>query len=131
MQANRTPNIEAFRAFLKTGLPENKRVTGVTTVTSTKSDTSRLQGLVTLVTAEPASEEKKRAQFLEREAFSAIEGGVHPSFVAGFAKLQISQPEGRTEAQWHQAINDAGGLALRLSYIAERALQNDGGNSAP
>jgi hypothetical protein len=105
MQINRTPNIEAFRAFLKTDLHENQRVTGVTAVISTKSNTSRLQ---TLVTDEPTPEEEKRAQLLEREAFSAIEGGVHPTFVAGFAKLQMSQPGGKTEAEWHQAINDAG-----------------------
>jgi hypothetical protein len=108
MQANRTPNIEAFRAFLKTGLPEKQHVTGVTAVTSTTSDTSRLQTFVTLVTDAPTKEEDRRAHLLEREAFSAIEGGVHPSFVAAFAKLQMSPPEGKTEAQWHQAINDAG-----------------------
>jgi hypothetical protein len=108
MQAKLTPNIEAFRAFLKTGLPEKQRVTGVTAVTSTKSGTSRLQTLVTLVTDKPTPEEDKRTQLLEREAFSAVEGGIHPTFVAGFAKLQMSQPDGKTEAQWHQAINDAG-----------------------
>ncbi|WP_404286444.1 hypothetical protein ACD578_15850 [Microvirga sp. RSM25] len=108
MQASRTPNLEAFRAFLKTGLPEKTRVTGVTGVTADKSSTSRLLSQVTHVTEGPTPEEEKRAQLLEREAFSAVEGGVHPTFVAGFAKLQMSQPEGKAEAEWHQAINDAG-----------------------
>jgi hypothetical protein len=108
MQAIRTPNIEAFRSFLKTRLPEKTRVTDVTRVTAEKSSTSRLLSQVTHVTDEPTNEEEKRAQLLEREAFSAVEGGVHPTFVAGFARLQMTQPEGTNEAVWHQAINDAG-----------------------
>ncbi|ANY78463.1 hypothetical protein BB934_09660 [Microvirga ossetica] len=28
--------------------------------------------------------------------------------MAGFAKLQMSPPEVKSEAEWHQAINDAG-----------------------
>jgi hypothetical protein len=105
MAAIRTPNIEAFRAFLKTRTTAKHAVTAVTSI---KSSTSRLQGLVTLVTGAPTPEEEKRAQLLEREAFAAVEGGVHPTFVAGFAKLQMSQPAGTKEAVWHQAINDAG-----------------------
>jgi hypothetical protein len=108
MQAIRTPNIEAFRAFLKSRAHEKSSVTSVTVVTSTKSVTSRLQTFVTLVTEVPTKEEELRAQLLEREAFSAIEGGVHPTFVAGFARLQMTQPAGTNEADWHQAINDAG-----------------------
>jgi hypothetical protein len=108
MQATRTPNLAAFRSFLKTRAPEKTRVTDVTRVTAAKSSTSRLLSQVTHVTAEPTKEEEKRAQLLEREAFAAVEGGVHPTFVAGFAKLQTTRPEGTNEAVWHQAINDAG-----------------------
>ncbi|GEO18617.1 hypothetical protein [Microvirga aerophila] len=108
MPAIRTPNIEAFRAFLKNRTHEKHAVTGVTAVTPIKSSTSRLQGLVTLVTGAPTPEKERRAQLLEREAFAAVEGGVHPTFITGFAKLQMSQPAGTKEAVWHQAINDAG-----------------------
>jgi hypothetical protein len=100
MQAIRTPNIAAFRAFLKTQAPEKTRVTDVTRVTAAKSSTSWLLSQVTHVTDEQTEEDEKRAQLLEREAFSAVEGGVHPTFVAGFAKLQMSQPAGTKEAVW-------------------------------
>jgi hypothetical protein len=65
----------------------------------------------TVLAGEPergTDEAEKESQILERQAFAEIEGGVHPSFVAGFVRLQMSQPEGKTEAEWHQAINDAG-----------------------
>ena len=69
MQASRTPNLEAFRAFLKTGLSEKARVTGVTGVTADKSSASRLLSQVTHVTGRPTPEEERRAQLLERERF--------------------------------------------------------------
>jgi hypothetical protein len=57
------------------------------------------------VVSEKADQE---AQIFERQAFAEIEGGVHPSFVAGFVRLQMSLLEGANEAEWYQAINDAG-----------------------
>jgi hypothetical protein len=101
-------NIDAFRKLLKAGLPDENAVTSVTPVTSIKSTGFRLQTFVTSVTEEPTEEEERQAQLIEREAFSAFEGGIHPTFVSAFANLQMAQPPSVPEVDWHRAINDAG-----------------------
>lgn len=107
MSAELATNLDAFRAFLKRRVDEKKRVTAVTAVTSTKSDTCRLQTLVTRVTA-GSTGDQERSEVLERQAFAEIDGHIPQVFSLAFAAFQTGYPAGRTVDEWRIAIDDAG-----------------------
>lgn len=107
MSAELAPNLDAFRAFLKRRVDEKKRVTAVTAVTSIKSNTCRLQTLVTRVTA-GSTEDQERSEVLERQAFAEIDGHVPPVFSLAFAAFQMGCPRGYAVEEWRIAIDDAG-----------------------
>lgn len=100
-------NLEAFRAFLKARADQKTRVTVVTDVTSTKSNTCQLHEFVTRVT-EIAGNVRECADVDERQAIAELEGGVPPLYSAGFARLQLTPPPGLSVPQWLQAVDDAG-----------------------
>ncbi len=107
MATTLAPNIEAFRAFLKSRVDQEKRVTAVTPVTAMNSSTCELQTLVTLVT-EGITGDHESAEILERQAFAEIDGQVPSIFSLAFAAFQMGCPPGRSIEEWHRAIDDAG-----------------------
>jgi hypothetical protein len=107
MNAALAPNIEAFRAYLKTRADQKKRATGVTRVTAMKSDTYQLHDFVTRVT-EGITGDQDNAELLERQAIAEIDGHIPPVFSLAFAAFQMGCPSDRTTDEWHCAIDDAG-----------------------
>lgn len=107
MAANPQPNLEAFRALLKTRASQKTCVTRVTDVTSTKSSTCQLHDFVTLVTG-IADNIPECPDLDERQAIAEVEGGILPLYSAGFACLQLTPPAGLSVPRWLQVVDDAG-----------------------
>jgi hypothetical protein len=107
MTASLAPNVEAFRAYLRTRADQKRRVTCVTAVTEVKTNTYELHDLVTRVT-EIAASFPECPDADERQAIAEMEGGVSPLYSAGFARLQLTPPPGLSVPRWLQAVDDAG-----------------------
>ena len=130
------PNREAFRAFLKAALTPKTGVMGVTGVTANKiNDLAHhtpghegVTGVMGVAGSCPTSPELD-----ERQAIAEMEGRVPPSYSAGFARLQLTQPPGLSVLRWLQAVDDAGRFldafgqpAQALGWRADDLFRPDG-----
>ena len=118
MTATRSPNLEAFRAFLKDRLDQKKRVTAVTLVTTNKSGTYPPQEFVTSVT-DAAGPIPGCSDLDERQAIAEVEGGIPPLYSAEFARLQLTPPPGLSVPRWLQVVDDAGRFLDALGQQAQ------------